>query len=307
MKCINSILFALILASNLNAQVQYDTIPSDYYGSPHVYEHPVYFPDMGKQLSENIKCPENCNCNGRIIVSTIFGRDGKIKENKIIRSSGNITLDSIAYYATLKLHSWLPAMDNGRFFDEKFIYPIVFKCNDTIQSVLYPDSLNINPFPLKEIKRRKEYIDFYNSDENTLIDVDFYSFKGLTADYISKSVREIYYISKGYVSLRKKERYTFKIQSNVQDVKFILVENRTGKAGYKDVMANEIKIKKDMVYLIRNRTYTLIGYSEKDKKIAMHNIETDADKSIFMDFKTYTKKEYYNELERLVKGQIINL
>ena len=66
------------------------------------------------------------NIEGRVTMQFVIGTDGKVKDVKILRSSGSEVLDNEAVRVISMSPDWEPGKMNGKEVDVKFTYPIVF-------------------------------------------------------------------------------------------------------------------------------------------------------------------------------------
>jgi hypothetical protein len=124
----NILLIFLLLTITLPAQVVYDTIPevvSEISG--HWWEELLIFRDFEDQaLSYFDKVDfKNLDCYGeKVIVSTIFGKNGVLRDTKIVKSASPIC-DSIAFNFVNELKGWLPGLTKGNFVNIPFVFPII--------------------------------------------------------------------------------------------------------------------------------------------------------------------------------------
>ena len=89
--------------------------------------------DAGKfafWVFDNIKYPEEAYKNdiqGRVILQFTIAKDGKVKNVKVLRSSGNQLLDDEAVRVVSMSPQWEPGKHNGKPVDVVFTFPVVFK------------------------------------------------------------------------------------------------------------------------------------------------------------------------------------
>ena len=153
-----------LLIISINGQVIYDTIPKleeELIGTPEEF---VIIKDFDRQLKQ-IKYPDTLQVEGRVIVSTIFGKNGVLKDTKVIKSL-NPVCDSIAFYGILSLKDWLPAMTRGKFVDMPFSIPIYFKREDLIKQ---KGTQLLFSATEKEYEKRKQIFDFVYSEDSEII------------------------------------------------------------------------------------------------------------------------------------------
>ncbi|MGV8091798.1 MAG: hypothetical protein AB2L24_08035 [Mangrovibacterium sp.] len=123
MKRGRNILILLLLTINLSAQIVYDTIPDNeaIFGG-HGWDELVIFKDFKTQTLkyfDNVNF-NNIDCYGKkVFVSTIFGKNGELKNTRIVKSASPIC-DSIAFYFVNGLKDWLPGLARGKFVDMPF-------------------------------------------------------------------------------------------------------------------------------------------------------------------------------------------
>lgn len=96
-------------------------------------EHMPEFPggnnELLKFLSSNINYPDNAEKNkieGRVIAQFVVGKDGNIKNAKIVRSVDQ-ELDAEALRVINAMPKWKPAMHKGEVVNVKYTLPIVFR------------------------------------------------------------------------------------------------------------------------------------------------------------------------------------
>ena len=77
-----------------------------------------------------IKYPEEAYKNdiqGRVALQFTIAKDGKVKNVKVLRSSGNQLLDDEAVRVVSMSPQWEPGKHNGKKVDVVFTFPVVFK------------------------------------------------------------------------------------------------------------------------------------------------------------------------------------
>lgn len=81
-------------------------------------------------LAKNIKYPEEAvkeKAQGKVFVQFIIDKTGIIKEPKIIRSSGNQSLDAEALRVTGEMPKWIPGKQRGQNVNVAYTLPIQFQ------------------------------------------------------------------------------------------------------------------------------------------------------------------------------------
>ena len=85
---------------------------------------------MMKYLQKNITYPKQCLENkigGRTLISFVVAKNGKLKDFKVFKSSGNKMLDKEALRVIKKMPRWQPAIDKGEPVAMQFTLPVSFK------------------------------------------------------------------------------------------------------------------------------------------------------------------------------------
>ena len=88
---------------------------------------------MMKFLSQNIKYPAeamDAGKAGRAIVQFVVRKDGSISDAKIVRSTGDNSLDAEALRVVSSMPKWKPGMQGGKAVNVQFNLPVVFKLQD---------------------------------------------------------------------------------------------------------------------------------------------------------------------------------
>jgi len=313
----NIILIFLLLTINLSAQIVYDTIPDvEYEISGQWWEELFIFKDFEKQeLTYFDKVDfENLDCYGeRVFVSTIFGKNGDLKNTKIIKSA-NPTCDSIAFCFVNGLKDWLPGLVRGKFVDIPFIFPITF------------DSLAINERYAKsdmffnategEFNKRKEYFDFFYSNISQKIINDFTYFYEYLAEKLSGD--SLYIYCSEYTRPKRKNRVKIDLNNENRDsinfiiyypdkprfVNYALAKERWILYWDKNtwqVTPNFTPAKKNgTIYLEKNKKTMLIGFvlGKEEPTLAIYNsIIFKNDTILKFDFKQFEKMDLLNEIK----------
>ena len=84
---------------------------------------------MVKFLAENIKYPaEAAGKEGKAFVQFVVRKDGSINDVKLVRSTGDASLDAEALRVINSMPKWNPGVQGGKPVNVQFMIPIVFKC-----------------------------------------------------------------------------------------------------------------------------------------------------------------------------------
>ena len=86
---------------------------------------------MVKFLAENIKYPADAmeaGKEGKAFVQFVVRKDGSINDVKLIRSTGDASLDAEALRVINSMPKWNPGVQGGKPVNVQFMIPIVFKC-----------------------------------------------------------------------------------------------------------------------------------------------------------------------------------
>ena len=283
----------LLLSANMAAQVKYDTIPSDIVVSTgFAFDELFIFKDFRTQTLnyfENIDF-ETLDCYGEIVfIESIFGENGKLKNTRIVKSASPIC-DSIAFNFVNGLYGWLPGLQRGRFIDIPFVFPISFDSskisNGYVHSDLFFHATN------EEYRKRKEYFDFYFSDnyEQKIIN-DYNLFKGfITQIFRSKNSVFIHTDHK----IKRKESVILKFE--VHEIKHIHLLVRDIQ---KDWMIYEYNLQKGEIRVPQNRELFLIFYKEGDNPlIQTKTINSTENVTINLELEEYNKGRLLEEIKK---------
>ena len=85
---------------------------------------------MMKFLSQNLKYPDDAKDagkEGRAVVQFVVKKDGSISDAKIVRSTGDNSLDAEALRVVSSMPKWKPGMQGGKAVNVQFNLPVVFK------------------------------------------------------------------------------------------------------------------------------------------------------------------------------------
>ena len=84
---------------------------------------------MVKFLAENIKySAEAAGKEGKAFVQFVVRKDGSINDVKLVRSTGDASLDAEALRVINSMPKWNPGVQGGKPVNVQFMIPIVFKC-----------------------------------------------------------------------------------------------------------------------------------------------------------------------------------
>lgn len=92
-------------------------------------EMPSYPGGMGAMMAfiaNNVKFPDDCCAQGRVIVSFVVEKDGSLSNVKILRSVEQL-LDQEAIRIVKSMPKWKPARQNGKVVRCKYAVPVVFR------------------------------------------------------------------------------------------------------------------------------------------------------------------------------------
>ncbi len=290
---INILLIFLLLTMNLSAQIVYDTIPDDdKVISCFSYDELFVFKDFNNQAFAyfNKIDFENLDCYGeKVFVKTIFGKNGELKNTRIIKSASPIC-DSIVFNFVNGLKNWLPGLLRGKYVDIPFIFPITIdssKIND--KYLKYDMFFNVSD---EEYFKKKVNFDFFYSNEyNQKIINDFDFFK----NYIAEIFRDSQYVHvlTDY-KLKRKESVFFEFNIPKSKYTHLLLRNFS-----KDWILYEYNLKKGKVRVPRNKKLFLILYLEGDiPLIQTMMIYSEKDTTINVKLEEYTKGRLLDEIKK---------
>ena len=84
-------------------------------------------------VSGQIKYPDEAyknNVEGRVAMQFVIAKDGKVKDVRVLRSSGNELLDNEAMRVISMSPKWTPGKVDGKAVNVTFVFPVVFKLNN---------------------------------------------------------------------------------------------------------------------------------------------------------------------------------
>lgn len=87
---------------------------------------------FSKWVLENLKYPSEAKekkLGGRVIMLMVVGADGKVKDIRVIQSSGYNFFDAEAMRVLSTCPDWEPGMKDGKPVDVRYVYPVVFKAD----------------------------------------------------------------------------------------------------------------------------------------------------------------------------------
>lgn len=313
----NILLFFLLVTINLPAQIVYDTIPSKEGGfGGHWWDELFVFRDFNTQALSffNKVNFHTIDCYGETVyVSTIFGKNGKITNTRIVRSVSPIC-DSIAYSFVNGLKDWLPGLGRGKTIDIPFTFPIIFdslKIKDRYtKSYIYFNATE------DEFMKRQELFDFFYSNCSQKILNDFTYFN----DYLAQKLGGdgLYIYSFRYTRPKKKNRVKVEFYSENRDsINFIIYYHDNPRI-INYVTAEEKGIvywdkyrwtfepnltpakKNGILYLEKNKRAMIIGFvkGKEEPRLAIYkNIIFNNDTVLNLDLKLYEKSELLKEIK----------
>lgn len=290
MKCKYCQFMLLILfATSLTAQVKYDTIPSknDELGLMY-FEESFVFKDFSSQASSYFREIDfsKINCLGKkVFVSTVFGKDGKIKDTKILKSVSP-NCDSIAFYFIDGLTDWLPGLGGGKFVDIPYTFPITF--DTTTMKDRWSKVFSVSDI---EYEKRKAYFDFvYSTQTDQKIISDYRFFKKYVATMLEKNKHT--FILTDY---RLKRKECIKLQFNLPKNKHthLLIKDPQ-----KDWILYDYTLNKKKVRIPKDHCLLLVAYQEGNPPLLeTKQIWAKKDTVLNLQLEEYTKKQLINELK----------
>lgn len=315
-----ALLFIFFSFTYISSQVIYDTIPkNDDEGEIGRlwFEDYFIFKDFNQQASTFFKDINfnYLNSNGKIVyVSTVFGKNGEIKDTKIIKSV-NPACDSIAFTFVNNLKDWLPGLNRNQFVDIPFVFPFNFDSITFQKSYLRTSSFFIAKE--NEYKKRKEYFDFiYSSDSVKLIN-DFNFFQIFLTKELSND--NLYIYRREYSRPNKKNRVKIKLNGDdANNLNFLIYHPDTPKiikfinSKGKSIIfwdKNEWALKlnatpakkNDIIYLDKNKNTILICFLKGEKEPILdiyYNTVFTNDTTLNINLKNYTKDILIKELKK---------
>ena len=290
---INILLIFLLLTINLSAQIVYDTIPDDELEiGGQWWEELFIFRDFENQAStyfDKVKF-ENLNCyREKVFVSTIFGKNGELKDTKIVKSVSPIC-DSIAFNFVNGLKDWLPGLARGKFVDIPFVFPISFDSVEIKDWYSKPDAL-FNTTDA-EYSKRKEYFDFVYSEkykEEIINDFEFFK------KYMAETFRDSQYV---YIltEYKLKRKESILLEFNIPKSKSIHLLVRDSQ---KDWILYEYSLNKTKIHIPKDKHLFLLFYKEGITPLLQTMIiDSKKDTTIDLDLEKYTKGRLFDEINK---------
>jgi hypothetical protein len=212
-----------------------------------------------------------------------------MRDTKIVKSFNSVC-DSIAFGFISNLTDWLPAMNNGKFEDQEFTFPVFFR-RETPKNVKKKRS-GLFSATEKEYKKREKYFDFYHSTDDVYVINDFEFFTLYLANSISDEYVFVYEYE--YIFPWKKNSVVAKFSNKSSNTKLILID-KNKKHAILTIMESFNKVR-----LEKNKSYLLIAYEDNGSEspnLSFIDIDTDIDKKITLDYKQYTRGELLMELK----------
>ena len=313
----NILLMFLLLTLNSTAQIVYDTIPdNEVVFGRHGWDEFFIFKDFNTQTQNYFEKVdfENIDCYGeKVFVETIFGKNGKLKNTRIVKSASPIC-DSIAFDFVSGLQDWLPGMQRGKFVDIPFVFPIRFDSLE-IKDRFTKTNVFFNATE-SEFNKRKVYFDFFYSNSSQKIINDFTYFYKYLAEKLSND--SIYIYCWEYTKPKKRNRVKIELNNeNTDSLNFIVyypdnprfINYISAKERWIffwdkqkwQLTPNFTPVKKNgAIYLEKNKKTMLIGFvrGKEEPKLAIYNnIVFENDTVLHLDFKEYEKKDLLNEIK----------
>ncbi|GET22237.1 hypothetical protein [Prolixibacter denitrificans] len=289
----NIIFVFLLLSINLSAQVRYDTIPRDDEAEIGGWSEklPVFKDFLGQMSTYFSKVDwEDLDCYGKkVYVSTTFGKDGKLKDTRVLRAV-NPACDSMAFYFVKGLKEWLPGLHRGRFVDISFVFPIRFDST-------FNDRKSGSSFFLDETEeeyaKRKAYFDFvYSNEYGQEIIGDFELFRNYLAEVLSDS--QHVYIFTDYEFPRKEGiELRFKPPEN-KDLHLLVRAPKQNRVLY------DYRIRRGKVRIPREKKLFLLFYQEGTPPLLQTGIMyAKDDTTINLTLEHYTKGQLLDEIKEI--------
>ena len=130
-KIIRLLLVAIALLAGAQLYAQTESI-----SFTQVDEKPMFQGSEASAFSSwvfgQIKYPDEAyknNIEGRVAIKFVIAADGKVKDVKVLRSSGNQLLDNEAVRVISMSPDWTPGKVKGKAINVSFVFPVVFKLN----------------------------------------------------------------------------------------------------------------------------------------------------------------------------------
>ena len=269
----------------------YDTIPDNevVFGGQY-WERIFVFKDFKTQALTyfNKVNFNNIDCYGeKVFVSTIFGKDGELKNTCIVKSAKPIC-DSIAFKFVNGLKDWLPGLTRGKFVDIPFIFPITFDSLVIKNRYSKPVSFDATK---EEYRKRKEYFDFVYSkqyEQKILIDFDFFK------KYIAEAFRNSQYVNilTDY-KLKRNESIVLDFNATTRKYTHLLVRDQQ-----KDWILYEYNLKNGKARVPKGKKLFLIIYKEGITPLLQTKIiSSEKDTIIYLKLENYTKGKLLDEIK----------
>jgi len=295
MKRRNNILLILFLLTinQLSAQIVYDTIPTDeleiggqWWGELFIFKN---FENQALIYFNKVNF-ENLDCYGeKVFVSTVFGKEGKLKNTKIIKSASP-KCDSIAFDFVNGLKDWLPGLTRSKFVDIPFVFPITFDSIGIKKRYSKPDVF-FNATD-EEYDKRKVYFDFvYSEQDDDEIINDYEFFK----NYIAETFRDSQFVHI-LSEYKLKRRESIQLEFNIPKSKsfHLLVRDQQ-----KDWILYDYSLNKTNIRVPKDKKLFLIFYDEGIiPKLKTMIINSENDTTIRLELEKYTKGRLLEEIEK---------
>jgi len=287
------LLIFLMLTTNLSAQIVYDTIHDvqleigiQWWEELFIFRN---FENQEMTYFDKVDF-KNLDCYGeKVFVSTIFGKNGELKNTRIVKSASPIC-DSIAFNFVNGLKEWLPGLARGKFVDIPFVFPVTF---DTvvIKDRYSKSDVLFNAID-EEYTKRKEYFDFVYSEkyEEEIIN-DFQFFK----KYLAETFRERQYV---YIlaenKLKRKESILLEINIPKSKSTHLLVRDRQ-----KDWILYEYNLKRTKIRVPKDKNLFLLFYKEGITPLLQTMIiNSGKDTTIGLELEKFNKGRLLDEVNK---------
>ena len=293
-KIIYFFLFVALTYRTTTGQVVYDTIPPDTLFIGGLYpDEMMVFRDSSYLIYDSChieNLPDNYKLDGTVIIETTFGKDGQIKDTKIVRSINPI-YDSIAFNRIQNINGWLPSMLRGRFVSLPMTLPVKFENGSLVNRHTLLLGFG-NYVSEEEYLERKKTFDFIYSDEPNLpIITDKSVFKSFLLEQF-KIYGSSFIFEYTIPNIFKSSIVKTNLNHN-DDNLFIVTKGHI-------YHIEEIKRPK-RVLLERKRDYILIAYrrvANEQPQIAIYKTEINNKEVIHFEFNNYNKSQLIEEIKK---------
>ena len=122
------VLMVCLFTLNVNAQEVKEN--EQVYGSGDPPSFPGGDKALSKYLAESIIYPQEAKekrIKGRVYLEFVINEEGSVTDVKVIRGTGNNSLDEEAVRVVKNMPKWIPGKKNGKAVSVKFTVPVEFK------------------------------------------------------------------------------------------------------------------------------------------------------------------------------------